>query len=298
MNFSTEPRHRPKNIQPVTEFDQDAEHVTEILVDNTNNIVKSTLKNNGSHNTAPQSPQKDSTVNPIRAGNLRSPTMDMASDFHQTENSTGRPTTEALDPTNTTTNTETVTSKPQTRRIKRSLLLEPLSYNETLVSPSFHRSQSQNELEDPRPITTDETNMQSELPQGDGNDTPTQDEPQSYPIAQIAENFTRDPITQEACVPIVSAIALKRKTKRLFAPMDFENLTLDELIDSGALVNCISEADYQTIYQMSPKDIAQDVEPPPIKLQGPNGDIEAPTKTILLKFEIGDGNFKKTFIVA
>ena len=39
------------------------------------------------------------------------------------------------------------------------------------------------------------------------------------------------------------------------------------------------------------------MEPPPFKLQVANGDIEAPTKTILLQFEIGVWNFKETFIV-
>ena len=80
--------------------------------------------------------------------------------------------------------------------------------------------------------------------------------------------------------------------------MEFKNLTLDALIDSGALVNCISEADYRKIHQMSPKDIVIEMEPPPSKLQVANGDIEAPTKTILLQFEDGDWNFKETFIVA
>ena len=80
--------------------------------------------------------------------------------------------------------------------------------------------------------------------------------------------------------------------------MDFQDLTLDALIDSGALVNCISETDYNKILQMSPKDIVKEMEPPPFKLQVANGDIEAPTKTIILQFEMGDWNFKETFIVA
>ena len=49
---------------------------------------------------------------------------------------------------------------------------------------------------------------------------------------------------------------------------------------------------------MSPKDIVKELEPPPFKLQVANGDIETPTKTIILQFEIGDWNFKETFIVA
>ena len=51
---------------------------------------------------------------------------------------------------------------------------------------------------------------------------PTRDEPQSYPMPQIAEYLRQDPITQETCVPIFSTTALKCKTKMLFAPMDFK----------------------------------------------------------------------------
>ena len=58
MNISTEPRHRPKTVQPVPDYDQDVERVTEILVDNPTNRPKSILKNQGSQITAPQSPPK------------------------------------------------------------------------------------------------------------------------------------------------------------------------------------------------------------------------------------------------
>ena len=124
MNISTEPRHRPKTVQPVPDYDQDVESVTEILVDNPTNRPKFILKNQGSQITAPQSPPKDQPVNPIRAGILRSPTMDVAPDCHQHENITCRTTTEAVDLAQTTINKKTTPSKPTTRRIKRSLLLE------------------------------------------------------------------------------------------------------------------------------------------------------------------------------
>ena len=187
MNSSTEPRHRPKHIQPVPEFDQDAERVTEVIVDITDNIVKPILKNNRPHTSSPLSPLRNPTVNPIRAGPLRTPSMDIAPDFHLTENSTDRPTTVAVDPPTTTMNTETIISKPQTRRIKRSLLLEPLSYNETSFSPPFLNSQSEDEVEDTRLITTDKTNMQPESQPRVANGTPQQDEPRSYPTEQAAE---------------------------------------------------------------------------------------------------------------
>ena len=49
---------------------------------------------------------------------------------------------------------------------------------------------------------------------------------------------------------------------------------------------------------MFPKDIVKKLAPPIFKLQVANGDIGIPTKTIILQFEIGDWNFKGTFIVA
>ena len=177
MNVSTEPRRRPKTVQPVPEYDQGAEQVTEILVDNMNNRTKSILKNKGTHTTAPQSPPKDHPVNPIRAGTLRSPTMNVAPECHQHENLTSRTTTEAVDLAQPTINTETTISKLKTKRIKRSLLLEPPS----------QISQSENELDDPlRPITTDVTNMQSESSSGVANDTPQQAAARSYPADQTA----------------------------------------------------------------------------------------------------------------
>ena len=157
--------------------------------------------------------------------------------------------------------------------------------------PSQNDRQSESEVEDPRPIETATTNMQSGSPQ-------VQDEPQSYPTAQIAENLTRDPVTNEQCIPIFSAVTLKKKKKMLFAPMDFRDLTLDALIDSGALVNFISETDNNNIFQMSPKDIVKELEPPHFKIQIANGDIETTTKAIILQFETGDWNSKETFIVA
>ena len=89
------------------------------------NRTKSILKNQASHATAPQSPPKDHPINPIRAGTVRSPTMNVAPDCHQHETTTGRTTTEAVDLAQPTINTETTLSKPKTKRIKRSLLLEP-----------------------------------------------------------------------------------------------------------------------------------------------------------------------------
>ena len=62
-------------------------------------------------------------------------------------------------------------------------------------------------------------------------------------INQLAANLTNDEITNEECVPIFSSICLKKKRKMLYAPMDFKETTMDALIESGALINCMSEKD-------------------------------------------------------
>ena len=140
MNISTEPRHRPKTVQPIPDYDQDAEHVTEILVDITQNNIKSILNNQGSYTTAPKSPPKDQPTNPIRAGIIRSLTMNVAPDCHQHRDIPDRTTTAAVDLAPPTINTETTISKPKTKRIKRSLLLEPSVRNETQLSPPILNS--------------------------------------------------------------------------------------------------------------------------------------------------------------
>ena len=87
--------------------------------------------------------------------------------------------------------------------------------------------------------------------------------------------------------------------------MDFLELTLNALIVSGAMVNCLSETDYgktterlRNRLRNSPKDIVKEMELSISNLQVANGDTETPTKTIMLQFEIGDWKFKETLIVA
>ena len=84
----------------------------------------------------------------------------------------------------------------------------------------------------------------------------------------------------------------------LSAPMDFNNLSVDALVDSGALVNCLPESEYQKIKSVSPDNILKEMEPPAFKLPVANGDIDTPTKTVQLQFELGDWTFKETFIGA
>ena len=179
MNISIDCTQHQESSQTIPEYDQNAESVTEISVDNTNIVTKSILKNKGTTTYVALSPSKDQIPNPISAGNPSPPTTEMEPDFHPNANVTSRPTTEAVNPAHLQKITATTISMPQTRRIKSSLLLQPILSNGTSVSASSYASQSENEVEVPGNNATDETNVQCESPSVDVNDTPVQDEPQS-----------------------------------------------------------------------------------------------------------------------
>ena len=114
--------------------------------------------------------------------------MDIAPDVHSNETPTGGPTTEAVDPPSTTTITETTISKPQTRRIKRFLLLEPPPATRRcshppspLVSPKL-KSRTLDTLRLTKPTCS--LNPHQELQM---THLPQQDRSRSYPAGQIVE---------------------------------------------------------------------------------------------------------------
>ena len=79
--------------------------------------------------------------------------------------------------------------------------------------------------------------------------------------------------------------------------MGFEELRIDGLIDTGALSSAIPEMDFWKIRLLSPQSVIR--EGPPLKFQTlvANGLLESPKSTIDLKFEVGDIEFHKIFIV-
>ena len=82
--------------------------MTEILVHHTICTTKAILENEGSTTTVTQKRAKDQVNITIRAGRLRSPTLEIAPDFQPIENTTLRPTTEAVDHTHLTNTTDTM----------------------------------------------------------------------------------------------------------------------------------------------------------------------------------------------
>ena len=84
----------------------------------------------------------------------------------------------------------------------------------------------------------------------------------------------------------------------LYVPLDFENgLTLDALVNSGAYVSAIAQKELDRIKQQSPSYILKNDDPPNFQIQVANGQLEKPTATTTLKFDIGDHIFAEQFVL-
>ena len=98
-------------------------------------------------------------------------------------------------------------------------------------------------------------------------------------------------------VPLSTNLGLKFKRRMLYFPMDFGELTLDGLIDTGAHSSAIPEADLRKIRLLAPQSIVKQDPAPSFQIMVANGDLETPKSTVELKFEVGDIEFHEIFIV-
>ena len=98
-------------------------------------------------------------------------------------------------------------------------------------------------------------------------------------------------------VPLTTNLGLKYKRRMLYFPMDFGELTLDGLVDTGALSNTIPEADLRKIRLLAPQSIVKEGPAPNFQIMVANGHLETPKSTVELKFEVGDIEYHEIFIV-
>ena len=107
-------------------------------------------------------------------------------------------------------------------------------------------------------------------------------------------------ITKEGepdCIPLSTSINLKCKKRMLNFPMDFAELTINGLIDTGALFSAIPKKDLRKILLLSPQSVIREGPPPNFLILVANGQLETPKSTIKLKFEVGDIEFHEIFII-
>ena len=74
-------------------------------------------------------------------------------------------------------------------------------------------------------------------------------------------------------------------------------MTTDALVDSGAYVSAIAQKELDRIKQQSPSNILKIDDPPNFQIQVANGQLEKPTATATLNFDIGDQIFAEHFVV-
>ena len=99
------------------------------------------------------------------------------------------------------------------------------------------------------------------------------------------------------CIPLSTTINLKCKKRMLCFPMDFGELTINGLIDTGALSSAIPEMDLRKIRLPSPQSVIREGPHPNFYIMVANEQLETPKSTIELKFEIGDIEVHEIFIV-
>ena len=99
-------------------------------------------------------------------------------------------------------------------------------------------------------------------------------------------------------MPLSSTIVLNRKKEMLYVPLEFENgSTTDALVDLRAYFTAIAQKELDRIKQQSPSNVLEFDDPPNFQIQVANGQLEKPTATATLKFDIGDHIFAEHFVV-
>ena len=129
------------------------------------------------------------------------------------------------------------------------------------------------------------------------NEASTEPIPQSLLDEKQFQNILITKEGEPDCIPLSTSINLKCKKRMLYFPMDFGELTMDGLIDTGALSSAIPEMELRKIRLLSPQSVIREGPPPNFQIMVANGQLETPKSTIELRFEVGDIEFHEIFIV-
>ena len=79
--------------------------------------------------------------------------------------------------------------------------------------------------------------------------------------------------------------------------MDFGELTLVGLVETGALSSAIPEADLRKIQLLALQSFIKEGPAPNFQIMVANGQLETPNSTVELKFEVGVIDFHEIFLV-
>ena len=114
---------------------------------------------------------------------------------------------------------------------------------------------------------------------------------------QISPQLQATPDGLARFLPHSTNLPLNNRRKMLYFPMDFGELNIDGLIDTGALSSALPEANLRKIRLLAPHTILKECPPHEFQIMVANGQLEAPIATVELQFEVGDITFREKFIV-
>ena len=83
----------------------------------------------------------------------------------------------------------------------------------------------------------------------------------------------------------------------LYLPLEFGEITMDGLVDSGAFINAMSWSDYNAIKMNSDSCVIKEYPQPPFKIECANAQLEQPIATADIQFNIGTYTFTDTFVI-
>ena len=92
-------------------------------------------------------------------------------------------------------------------------------------------------------------------------------------------------------------LPLENQRKMLYFPMDFGELNIDGLIDTGALSSAIPEDSLRKFWLLAPHTILNESPSAEFQIVVANGQLEAPIATVELQFEVGDITCRENLIV-
>ena len=98
-------------------------------------------------------------------------------------------------------------------------------------------------------------------------------------------------------LPLSIILQLKNKRELLYFPIDFEELTIDGHIETGAVKSVVSEAHLRKIQLLALQTISKERHPPGLQIVVANGHLETLSATVELQYEVGDILFKERVIV-
>ena len=113
-------------------------------------------------------------------------------------------------------------------------------------------------------------------------------------------NSIKEYITEkdgDTYIPLHSTLVLKNRRRMLYLPLEFGEITMDGLVDSGALINAMSWSDYNAIKMNSDNCVIKEYPQPPFKIECANAQLEQPIATADIQFNIGTYTFTDTFVI-